>query len=40
MSKVNRRDTVEKIVDLLGGKENIVNHTHCVTRLRFIFCLF
>lgn len=35
MSKVNRRDTVEKIVDLLGGKENIVNHTHCVTRLRF-----
>lgn len=35
MGKVNKRDTVEKIVDLLGGKENISNYTHCVTRLRF-----
>lgn len=35
MSKVDRKDTVKKIVDLLGGKENISNYTHCVTRLRF-----
>jgi len=35
MGKVNKRDTVEEIVNLLGGKENISNYTYCVTRLRF-----
>lgn len=34
MAKQYRQD-VEKIVDAIGGKENIASATHCVTRLRF-----
>ncbi len=30
-----KRESVEKIVQAVGGKENIVAATHCVTRLRF-----
>lgn len=29
------KDLAEKIVELVGGKENIINYTHCATRLRF-----
>ncbi|KHF27703.1 Negative regulator of SacY activity [Anoxybacillus sp. BCO1] len=29
------RQSVEKIVQAVGGKENIIAATHCVTRLRF-----
>ncbi|MBA2872291.1 PTS system trehalose-specific IIC component [Anoxybacillus calidus] len=29
------KQSVEKIVEAIGGKENIVAATHCVTRLRF-----
>jgi trehalose PTS system EIIBC or EIIBCA component len=34
MMSVNKQ-SVEKIVEAIGGKENIVAATHCVTRLRF-----
>lgn len=27
---------VEKLIELIGGRENIVTLTHCVTRLRFV----
>ncbi|MFV9510601.1 PTS system trehalose-specific EIIBC component [Tepidibacillus sp. LV47] len=30
-----KRESVEKIVEAIGGKENIIAATHCVTRLRF-----
>lgn len=29
-------DTAAKIVELVGGKENVVSLTHCITRLRFV----
>ena len=29
------QDIADHVVDLLGGKDNIVFFTHCVTRLRF-----
>ena len=31
----NVRETAEQIVGALGGKENIVHLTNCMTRLRF-----
>ncbi|RFU67910.1 PTS trehalose transporter subunit IIBC [Peribacillus saganii] len=31
----NYRQAAEQIVEAIGGKENIVSATHCVTRLRF-----
>lgn len=33
MSKV-RRQTIEHLMELLGGVQNIVTLTHCITRLR------
>lgn len=30
-----KREDVEKIIEAIGGKENIEVATHCVTRLRF-----
>ena len=30
------KQTAEKIVELVGGKENIVSVRHCATRLRII----
>ncbi|MCM3597356.1 sucrose-specific PTS transporter subunit IIBC [Metabacillus idriensis] len=33
---MNYKDTAEKIVPLLGGKENIISATHCATRLRLV----
>ncbi|SFN44068.1 PTS system trehalose-specific IIB component, Glc family /PTS system trehalose-specific IIC component, Glc family [Izhakiella capsodis] len=35
MSKVKRQD-VEQLIDLVGGKCNIATVTHCITRLRFV----
>lgn len=32
---MNYKDLCEKIIHLVGGKENIQNVVHCVTRLRF-----
>lgn len=32
---MNKKETIRKIIDSLGGKDNISNYTHCVTRLRF-----
>lgn len=32
---MNKKEIVEIIIEALGGKENITNYTHCVTRLRF-----
>ncbi|MBQ9157754.1 MAG: PTS transporter subunit EIIB, partial [Erysipelotrichaceae bacterium] len=29
-------EVAAKIVELVGGKENVVSLTHCVTRLRFV----
>lgn len=33
---MNFKETAPKIIDYLGGKENIKTHTHCMTRLRFV----
>ncbi len=33
---MNYKETASKIVNLLGGKENVQTHTHCMTRLRFV----
>ena len=30
------KQTAEKIIELVGGKENIQTHTHCMTRLRLV----
>ncbi|MCW2475915.1 MULTISPECIES: PTS trehalose transporter subunit IIBC [unclassified Symbiopectobacterium] len=35
MSKVQQQD-IERLITLLGGSENIVTLTHCITRLRFV----
>ncbi len=32
---MNYKETAPKIIECLGGKENIATHTHCMTRLRF-----
>ncbi len=29
------QDTAKKIVDYIGGPENVASYTHCATRLRF-----
>lgn len=34
MSKINQQD-VERLLELVGGSENIASVTHCITRLRF-----
>lgn len=31
----NNRELASNIISLLGGKENIINSYHCMTRLRF-----
>lgn len=33
---MNLKETAPKIIEYLGGKENIKTHTHCMTRLRFV----
>ncbi len=33
---MNFKETAPKIIEYLGGKENINTHTHCMTRLRFV----
>ena len=35
MAKQNYEELAEKVVELVGGKENITYLSHCVTRLRF-----
>lgn len=35
MSKINKQD-VERLVELVGGNENIASVSHCLTRLRFV----
>ncbi|GAM69952.1 PTS system [Vibrio sp. JCM 19236] len=35
MSKVERRD-VQRLIELVGGRENIASVSHCLTRLRFV----
>lgn len=35
MAKKNYAELAEKIIQLVGSKENIVNVFHCITRLRF-----
>lgn len=32
---MNKKEIAGAIIEALGGKENITNYTHCVTRLRF-----
>ena len=34
MSKINQQD-VERLLELVGGSDNIASVTHCITRLRF-----
>ncbi len=29
------QETSTKIIEYLGGKNNIISYTHCATRLRF-----
>ena len=33
MSKVNQQD-IDKLITLVGGRENIATVSHCITRLR------
>lgn len=33
---MNYKETASKIVELVGGKDNIEAHTHCMTRLRLV----
>lgn len=33
---MNLKEAAPKIIENLGGKENIKTHTHCMTRLRFV----
>ncbi|MBG6241945.1 MAG: PTS trehalose transporter subunit IIBC [Candidatus Symbiopectobacterium sp. Dall1.0] len=35
MSKVQQQDS-ERLINLLGGADNVVTLTHCITRLRFV----
>ncbi|EKY3231777.1 PTS trehalose transporter subunit IIBC [Cronobacter malonaticus] len=35
MSKVNQQD-IDKLIILVGGRENIATVSHCITRLRFV----
>jgi len=35
MSKINKQD-VQRLVELVGGNENIASVSHCLTRLRFV----
>ena len=32
---MNYKETAPKIIEGIGGKENVSAHTHCMTRLRF-----
>ncbi|WP_128102205.1 PTS transporter subunit EIIC [Paenibacillus sp. DCT19] len=32
---MNNKETAQQVIKLLGGRENITTHLHCVTRLRF-----
>lgn len=33
---MNLKETAPKIIEYIGGKENVKTHTHCMTRLRFV----
>lgn len=35
MSKVKQQD-IDRLIDLVGGRENIATVSHCITRLRFV----
>ena len=35
MSKVNQQD-IDKLIELVGGRDNIATVSHCITRLRFV----
>ncbi|VDY46254.1 trehalose-specific PTS system IIBC protein [Salmonella enterica subsp. enterica serovar Daytona] len=35
MSKVKQADT-DRLIDLVGGRDNIATVSHCITRLRFV----
>lgn len=35
MSKVKQQD-IDKLITLVGGRDNIATVTHCITRLRFV----
>ncbi|EIV8491273.1 PTS transporter subunit EIIB, partial [Vibrio vulnificus] len=35
MSKIARKD-VERLIELIGGNDNIASVSHCLTRLRFV----
>lgn len=35
MSKVNQQD-IDKLIVLVGGRDNIATVSHCLTRLRFV----
>lgn len=36
MANVDFKETAKKVVELIGGNENISNVTHCITRVRFM----
>lgn len=35
MSKVKQAD-IGRLIDLVGGRDNIATVSHCITRLRFV----
>ena len=39
MAKKNYDELSGKLIELIGGKENVSYFTHCTTRLRFNRCV-
>lgn len=35
MSKVKQQE-IDRLIELVGGRDNIATVTHCITRLRFV----
>ena len=36
MAKKSNAQDIDKLIELVGGKENIATVSHCITRLRFV----
>ena len=36
MSKKIEQKNIDKLIELVGGRDNIATVSHCITRLRFV----